>query len=52
MLKRKKNKATLFSQDTYMQSELEASFMYEDTIDPKQSYKCHKRRYGKTHPNG
>ena len=31
--KRKKNKGYAFSQDTYMQSELEASFMYEDTID-------------------
>ena len=31
--KRKKNKGFAFSNDSYMQHELEASFMYEDTVD-------------------
>ena len=31
--KRKKNKGFAFSRDSYLQNELEASFIYEDTID-------------------
>ena len=31
--KRKKNKGFAFSSDSYLQNELEASFIYEDTID-------------------
>ena len=50
--KRKNIDGFSYSPDTYLQHELEASFMWEDTPDQTSSYYCDKRRYGKRYTNG
>ena len=44
-----KNKRAEFSPDSFLQHELEASFIYEDTPDFK-SHKWCKKRHGKYYP--
>ncbi|MBQ3711584.1 MAG: transcription-repair coupling factor [Bacteroidales bacterium] len=48
--KRKATKGFAFSGDTYMQDELESSFMYEDTPDQEAATAAVKRDMEETHP--
>ena len=48
--KRKKNKGFAFSRDTYLQNELEASFMYEDTVDQSKATEAIKKDMEKPIP--
>jgi transcription-repair coupling factor (superfamily II helicase) len=49
---RKAQDGNAFSPDSYLQTELEASFLYEDTPGPGKSYCRFQERHGITAPYG